>query len=54
MTTPEDLEEKITKFCERFLELAQKEEKEHHRKNMYSIVGYAKSEELSFDKYYKE
>lgn len=50
----EQLEEKVQDFASHFLELAKKEEKELHRKNLYSIVGYAKSEELSFSHYLKQ
>jgi hypothetical protein len=34
--------------------LAKNEEKELNRKNLYAIVGYAKSEEMSFEKYITE
>lgn len=50
----EQLEQKVQDFAAHFLELAKKEEKELHRKNLYAIVGYAKSEELSFAIYLKQ
>jgi hypothetical protein len=52
-TDLDQLEDKVQDFASHFLELAKKEEKELHRKNLYSIVGYAKSEELSFSQYMK-
>lgn len=48
------LETQLLEFSNRFLELAKKEEKELHRKNLYALVGYVKSEEVSFDKYIRE
>jgi hypothetical protein len=51
---PERLEKKVQEFAGRFLELARKEEQEQHRKNLYAIVGYAKSEHLSFSFYMEQ
>ncbi len=50
----EKLEKKVQEFAGRFLELARKEEQEQHRKNLYAIVGYAKSEHLSFSFYMQQ
>lgn len=44
----------VQEFAARFLELARKEEQEQHRKNLYAIVGYAKSEHLSFGFYMEQ
>lgn len=51
---PEKLEAKVQEFAGHFLELARKEERELFRKNLYSIVGYAKSEHLSFSFYMQQ
>jgi hypothetical protein len=48
------LETQLLEFSDRFLQLAKKEEKELPRKNLYALVGYVKSEEVSFDKYIRE
>ena len=53
-TDLDQLEEKVQEFAAYFLELAKKEEKQLHRKNLYTLVGYAKSDELSFPKYLTE
>lgn len=50
-TDLEKLETKVQEFAAHFLQLARKEEKESHRKNLYAIVGYAKSEHISFSIY---
>jgi hypothetical protein len=50
----EKLEKKVQEFAGRFLELARKEEQEQHRKNLYAIVGYSKSEHLSFGFYMQQ
>jgi hypothetical protein len=41
----------LQEFAAHFLELARKEEKELHIKNLYSIVGFAKSEHASYNLY---
>jgi len=38
-------------FSHHFLELAKKEEKDLYRKNLYTLVGYAKSPQFSFEMY---
>lgn len=48
------LEQELLNFSQHFLELAKKEEKELHRKNLYTLVGYAKSPQFSFSQYLLE
>lgn len=44
----------LENFAAHFMELAQNEDKDHHRKNIYTLIGFIRSDSMFFSAYMEE